>query len=60
MSRDFPFMLSLSKHSEAFFSNLLADSRGYGAVSQDAADWLASSFARSGIQKFAALTKKPH
>ncbi len=23
MSRDFPFMLSLSKHSESFFSNLL-------------------------------------
>ncbi len=25
MSRDFPFMLSLSKHSESFFSNLLVD-----------------------------------
>ncbi len=31
MSRDFPFMLSLSKHSESFFSNLLGE-RGGNAV----------------------------
>ncbi len=33
MSRDFPFMLSLSKHPESFFSNVLADNLSI------AADW---------------------